>query len=131
MRDQNDIVERLDPTSGSEFHRPFSDGAEQGKVISQITCQEDRRTNERGNHASDVHPFLVPTNGDPSHCDKAGAESVQRRVHWRKIKDIHLAREPSFHEATKTARETGRGGGGAAIGERSVAESEAPGLLRV
>jgi len=92
MRDQDDIIKRLHPTFGGEFHRPFADGAEQAKVISQITGQEDRRTDKRRDHASNVHPFPVSKNGSPSNCDKARTETVQGRVHRREIKEIHLRR---------------------------------------
>jgi hypothetical protein len=89
MGDQEDIVKWSNPASGGEFHGPFSDGTEHPEVISEITGQEDCRTNKGRDHASDVCPLLVSTNGDPANCDKAGTESVQSRVHQRKIKDIH------------------------------------------
>ena len=90
MGDQDDIVERSHPTPGGEFDRPFFAGAQQAKVISQITGQEDRRTDQRRHHAGNVNPFPVSTNGSPSNRDKAGTETVQGRVHWRKIENIHL-----------------------------------------
>ena len=92
MGDQDDVVDRPHPTSSGKFNRTFSDGAQEPKMIAQITGQEDRRADQRGNHAGDVHPFPVPANRRPSDRDKAGAESVQGRVHRRKIKHIHLTR---------------------------------------
>jgi hypothetical protein len=93
MRNQQDIVERSHPTLGGEFHRSFADGAEQAKVISQITGQKDCRTDKGRDHASNVHPFPVSKNGSPSNCDEARTETVQGRVHRREIKDIHVRRE--------------------------------------
>jgi hypothetical protein len=90
MRDQDHVVERSHPTLGGEFHRSFADDAEQDKVISQITGQEDCRTDKGRDHTSNVHSFPVPKNGSPSNGDKARTETVQGRVHRREIKDIHL-----------------------------------------
>jgi hypothetical protein len=90
VSDQDHIIKRSHPTFGGESHGAFSDGAEQAEVIRQIAGQENRRTDQRRDHASDMDPFLISTNGDPSGRNKAGTQGIQGRVHRRKIKNIHL-----------------------------------------